>query len=341
MKDGHPSVSDSAINILVVDDDQDIREIIQRTIEFAGFHCLTATNGREALEILETSAVAVVLTDIKMPDLNGIELTKMIKERHRLDVIVMTGYAEGVQYEQVIEAGASDFVKKPISPKEIIIRLKRVIRERHLLAERNKAHSELKKSLEKLGLALDQTVNALASTVEMKDPYTSGHQRRVTQIACAVAEEMGLTHTQVDGIRIAGLLHDIGKISVPSEILSKPGKLTAAEFNLLKDHPRMGHDILKGIEFPWPISNIVIQHHEHIDGSGYPSGLTGSELLLEAKIVCVADVVEAMSSHRPYRPSLGIGSAIEEIKKNRGIHYDADIVDVVLKLFREKGFTIE
>lgn len=329
------------VNILVVDDDQDIREIIQRTIEFTGFQCLTATNGSEALKILETRHVAVVLTDIKMPDINGIDLTKMIKERHGLDVIVMTGYAEGIQYEQVIEAGASDFVKKPVSPKEIIIRLKRVIRERHLLDERNKAHAELQKSLEKLGLALDQTVTALASTVELKDPYTSGHQRRVMQIACAVAEEMGLAHSQIDGIRIAGLLHDIGKISVPSEILSKPGQLTDAEFNLLKDHPRMAHEILKGVEFPWPIGKIVLQHHEYIDGSGYPVGLKDGDLLLESKIVCVADVVEAMSSHRPYRPSLGIEFALGEIERSKGIRYDAGVVNAALKLFREKGFAIE
>ena len=333
-------LSDSA-SILVVDDDKDIREIIQRTLEFGGYECITAANGTEALELLESKTVDIVIADIKMPGLNGITLTKIINEKYNSDVIIITGYGNGLTYERVIETGAKDFMKKPLSPQELLIRSKRILRERNLLSERNKTGEALESTVLKLRKTLDQTVNALASTVEMRDPYTFGHQRRVTQIACAIGADMGLSEDQIDGIQIAGLLHDIGKISIPSEILSKPGQLTQAEFNLLKDHPQIGYHILKKIEFPWPVCQIVLQHHEHLDGSGYPSGITDQDILLEAKILSVADVVEAMSSHRPYRASLGIESALEEISKNQGILYEPAVVEACFKVFQDFQFTLD
>jgi PAS domain S-box-containing protein/putative nucleotidyltransferase with HDIG domain len=209
------------------------------------------------------------------------------------------------------------------------------------ITERRQAQEDLRQSLERLQMTLEGTVNSLASAIEMRDPYTAGHQRRVTQLACAIAEEMGLPGEQIDGLRLAGLVHDIGKINVPAEILSKPGPLTELEFGLIKMHPQVGYDILKEIEFPWPVAQIVLQHHERMDGSGYPQGLSGEEIILEARILAVADVVEAMSSHRPYRPSRGIDEALEEISHNRGILYDPEVVDACLKLFAEKGFKLE
>jgi len=200
---------------------------------------------------------------------------------------------------------------------------------------------DLIKSFKKLQKSLESTANSLASAVEIRDPYTSGHQKRVTKLACAIATDMGLTNDQVEGIRITGLLHDIGKISVPAEILSKPGRLTDIEFNLIKNHPQTGYEILKNIEFPWPVAQIVLQHHERMDGSGYPQGLKGKETMLAAKILAVADVMEAMASHRPYRPALGIEAALEEIAKNKGILYDPKVVDVCVKLFIKKGFNFE
>jgi len=173
---------------------------------------------------------------------------------------------------------------------------------------------------------------ALASTAEIRDPYTSGHQKNVTKLASSIAEHMGLSAELIKGLRIAGLLHDIGKISVPAEILSKPGKITKDERNIIKNHCRVGYDILKGIEFPWPIAKIVLQHHERMDGSGYPLGIRGEEILLEARIIAVADVIEAMSSHRPYRAALGLDEALEEIRKNRGISFDPEVVDACLDL---------
>jgi len=206
------------------------------------------------------------------------------------------------------------------------------------ISERKQAEEERRQSFERLRKALEETVNALASAVEMRDPYTAGHQKRVTELACAIAKEMALPEEQIEGLRLAGLIHDIGKIRVPGEILSKPGKLSHIDFGAIEIHPQVGHDILKSVEFPYPVAQIVLQHHERMDGSGYPWQLKGKEILLEARILAVADVVEAIASHRPYRPSLGINKALEEISQNKGILYDPKVVDTCLKLFKEKGF---
>ncbi|MBW2045236.1 MAG: PAS domain S-box protein [Deltaproteobacteria bacterium] len=201
-----------------------------------------------------------------------------------------------------------------------------------------KAEQELKQSLAKLRRITGATIQAMVQTVEVRDPYTAGHQRRVGDLARAIATHMKLTPGQIDCIRMAGAIHDIGKISVPAEILSKPGSLTDLEFNLIKSHPSVGYDILKGIDFPWDIATIVLQHHEKLDGSGYPQGLSEENILPEARILVVADVVEAMASHRPYRPALGIERALEEISAKKGLLYDPDAVDTCIRLFKKKGF---
>jgi PAS domain S-box-containing protein/putative nucleotidyltransferase with HDIG domain len=200
--------------------------------------------------------------------------------------------------------------------------------------------SALKASLEKMGRVVDETVEALASALETRDLYTGSHQRRVASLACAIAGEMkGIGDDQMKGIRTAATLHDIGKLHVPFELLNKPGHLEDIELALIKKHPQAGYDILKGIEFPWPVARIVQQHHEHLDGSGYPAGLKGDGILPEARIIGVADVVEAMSSHRPYRPGKGIDAALQEIHNARGSLYDPKAVDACLALFR-KGFVL-
>jgi PAS domain S-box-containing protein len=209
------------------------------------------------------------------------------------------------------------------------------------ITERKQAEEEVKRSYEQLRETLHATVNALASTVEMKDQYTAGHQPRVTQLACAIAEKMGLPAEQIEGIRMAASIHDLGKVIVPAEILNKPGPLTEIQYEMIKMHPRAGYDILKGIEFPWPVAQIILQHHELMDGSGYPQGLSGEEIMVEARILIVANVVEAMTSHRPYRPAFDIKEALAEISKNRGILYDAAVADACLQLFIEKGFTLD
>ncbi len=206
------------------------------------------------------------------------------------------------------------------------------------ITTRKRAEEELRASMDRLRKAMGGTVRAMALTVESRDPYTAGHQQRVANLARAIAQEMGLPRDRVDGIRMAGVIHDVGKVSVPAEILSKPGRITEIEFSIIKTHAQVGYDILKNIDFPWPIADMVLQHHEKMNGTGYPSGLSGDAIMPEARVLVVADVVEAMVSHRPYRPALGIDSALDEIRKNRGVLYDGDAVDACLRLFEEKGF---
>ena len=198
-----------------------------------------------------------------------------------------------------------------------------------------------KQAEERLKKTMNATIETVSRMIEAKDPYTAGHQQRVSQLAVAIAKELNIPQDKIEGIRIASLIHDIGKMGIPTEILSKPIVLTDVEFNLIKGHSQIGYNVLKSIEFPWPVEEIVLQHHEKMNGSGYPRGLKGDEILSEAKIIGVADVVEAMSSHRPYRPALGIDAALEEISKNRGIFYDPEIVVICLRLFKEKGFKFE
>jgi len=207
--------------------------------------------------------------------------------------------------------------------------------------ERKQAEKKLQESHQRLQKTMNATIDTMSKIIEAKDPYTSGHQRRVCQLAVAIARELGLSEDKIEGIRIASLIHDIGKIGLPTEILSKPTKLNDIELSLIKGHSQIGYDILKSIDFLYPIAQIVLQHHERLNGSGYPNKLKGDEILLEAKIVGLADVVEAMSSHRPYRPALGIDRALEEISQNKGILYDPKVVDACLKLFKEKGFKFE
>jgi len=198
-----------------------------------------------------------------------------------------------------------------------------------------------KESAERMRKSLGATVQAIAVIVETRDPYTAGHQRKVADLARAIATEMKLPADRIDVIRMASSIHDLGKISVPAEILSTPNKLTALEFSLIKTHAQSGYDILKDIEFPGPVARIIREHHERINGAGYPQGLVGEEILLESRILAVADVVEAMASHRPYRPAIGLDAALAEIENNKGTLYDVDAVDACLRLFREKGFQLE
>jgi PAS domain S-box-containing protein/putative nucleotidyltransferase with HDIG domain len=209
------------------------------------------------------------------------------------------------------------------------------------ITERRQIENEVKESYQKLHRTMEGAIEAIASISETRDPYTAGHQRRVAKLASAIAREMRLSEELVAKIRIAGLLHDIGKVAIPAELLSKPGKLNETEFDLIKMHPQVGKEILKTMELPWIICPIVLQHHERLDGSGYPRGLSGNSISLEARILAVADVVEAMASHRPYRPSLGIDAALKEIVDNKGKLYDAQVVDVCLTLFVDKGFKFD
>lgn len=209
------------------------------------------------------------------------------------------------------------------------------------ITEHKLLDEERNENFKRIQETLEATVNAIAMIVEARDPYTTGHQMRVSKLARAIAKEMGMNTDQINFIKTAAFIHDIGKISIPSEILSKPTQLTKLEFELIKTHPQSGYNILKDIKFPWPVATVILQHHERMDGSGYPQKIKGENILPESRILAVADVVEAISSHRPYRPTLGINYALEEITKNRGILYDPAVVDVCLKIFLEKNFSFE
>jgi PAS domain S-box-containing protein/putative nucleotidyltransferase with HDIG domain len=234
---------------------------------------------------------------------------------------------------------------KPLTPVEVESRIiesggrKMIVSAVRDITERKRTEEELRQTSERLQRAIEGAINAVALTTEIRDPYTAGHQQRVAKLACFIGRELGLPEKQIEGIRVAGTLHDIGKIYVPAEILSRPGRLRKNEINLVKDHAQVGYDLLSTIEFPWPVAKIVLQHHERMNGSGYPLGISDDDILLEAQIMGVADVVEAMASHRPYRPALSIEEALLEILQQRGVLYAAEAVDACIKLFTKKGFT--
>jgi PAS domain S-box-containing protein/putative nucleotidyltransferase with HDIG domain len=223
----------------------------------------------------------------------------------------------------------------PIIRDERVVAVQGVMRD---ITQRKKAEEAARNGTLKLVKAMEDTLQAMAMIVEMRDPYTAGHQRRVAQLACSIAEVIDLPADRVTGLRLAGIIHDIGKVRVPSEILTNPNALSEAEMSIIRMHPTLGYDVLKTLDLPWPVAEIVHQHHERMNGSGYPGGLSGDSIILEARILAVADVVEAIASHRPYRPARGIGEALDEVSRQKATLYDADVVDACIKTFRDRLF---
>jgi|GEM_PF-765859 len=332
------ALQDKPINILVVDDEEAIGRMLQTGIQLAGYHCLAAGSPSSALRLLAEHHVDVVVTDIRMPEMSGIELGRIVKARYDADVIIMTGYVDDFNYEDIVQQGASDFIQKPVRIAEFIARLKRVIGERASRQGRLQALRDLELNLDKLRRAMEGIVQAIAVVVEKRDPYTAGHQQRVAELACAAAQELGLRDDDIYGLRMASVIHDLGKITVPDGILARPGRLSDLEYQLIKNHVQAGYDILKQIEFPWPLADIILQHHERLNGSGYPRGLRDEEIMIQARILSVADVFETMASHRPYRPSLGLQCAVDELRDNSGTLYDPQVVSVFLRLVEEGRF---
>lgn len=473
---------DEKESILIVDDDESTGDILTLILNKKGYKTEIARSGREALEKARRRFFNLALLDIRLPDMEGIELIAPLKEIHPdMAMIIVTAYASVDNAVRALNEGASGYITKPLSMDKLLTMVSEELEKQHLImenqrlhqaaqqelferkraeydlnkrvkeldclygigvanliekigapseeiyqeiadllpeawqypetaaarvtigskefkthnykktewrqssdikvnkakagtveivylepktaadegpflkeerllidavaeqlgriTERKRAEKELKHYSEKLRELIEEITQAIAATAELRDPYTAGHQQRVAQLACAIAREMKLSPETIKEIRVAGTLHDIGKIHIPSEILTKPGRLTEIEFNMIKTHPEAGYNILKTIQFPWPVAPVVFQHHERSNGSGYPSGLSAKDILPEARILAVADVVEAMSSHRPYRPARGIDKALAEISQNRGTLYDPQVVDVCLKLFAEKGFS--
>ncbi len=208
------------------------------------------------------------------------------------------------------------------------------------VTDRKRAVELLSEQMRRLESTMFGTVRAIAAITELRDPYTAGHERQVAAVARALGAELGLSADRCHGLEMIGLLHDIGKVAIPAQILAKPSALSTLEFEMVKTHPEAGAEILKGLEFPWPVAETILQHHERLDGSGYPGGLKGEQILLEARIIAVADVVAAMSAHRPYRPTLGVAAALEEITNHGRARYDQQVARACARLFREKGFRL-
>lgn len=327
--------------ILVVDDDCKILRLFRRILERKSYHCSVAENARDARRQLKNGRFDLVFCDVNMPGESGLDFIRHIAaEWPETAVIMVSGVDDPDVAEAALEIGAYGYIIKPFEANEVIINTSSALRRQRLEVQKRTYMEKLEALVDirtaKLQETLDNFVPVIALIVESRDPYTAGHQSRVAEFACIIAKEMGLPEDRIKGIRMAASIHDLGKISIPSEILSKPSRLSALEFELIKTHPDVGYDILKNIEFSWPIADIVRQHHERIDGSGYPLGLTGGDLLIESKIIAVADTIEAMASHRPYRVAFEINSAVQEIGRNRGKHFDSEVVDACLSAIEKQ-----
>jgi putative two-component system response regulator len=339
--------------VLIVDDERGMRLSLSAFLKNEGHDVRDAEDVSSALEVLEGYEADVVVSDIIMPGRTGVQLLGRIQELDRgISVVLLTGEPNVETASAAVRQGAFDYLAKPINKAALIAVVARAARakEQHdlnlrLSAENNLYRSNLEGLVEtrtaELSAALKGTIGVITQILGTRDPYTAGHQRRVASLSRAIADELGLDDELAEGIEMAALVHDVGKISVPAEILSKPTRLSTAEFDLIKDHSQVGYEILSQVTFPWPIADVIQQHHERLDGSGYPNGLKGDAVRSEARIIAVADVVEAMASHRPYRASLGIDVALEEITRLRGIAFDPEVVDACVHLFSSGNYQLE
>jgi putative two-component system response regulator len=306
----------------VVDDDESPREVIHDFLVMEGYDCRMATSAEEAIGILDQIDVSLVITDINMPGMSGVELLKCIKSNYTADTLVMTGYIGKYSYEDIIEAGADDFITKPVSGQEIVLRVKRILRERHLVQESRQAHEDLK------GAYLD-TINRLSMAAEYKDEDTGDHIVRIGLFCSFLAEKMGMSAKEALNIRYASPMHDVGKIGIPDKILLKPGKLTDEEFEIMKTHTTIGAKILdrSKSDILRMAHRIALYHHEKWDGRGYPMGLGGSDIPLEARIVSVFDTFDALTNRRPYKEPYPLDLALNIIREQRGKQFDPAVHD--------------
>jgi putative two-component system response regulator len=324
---------------LIIEDNQADVDLIREALPETGpvsFRFETVTRLSEALLRLKSGGIDLILLDLGLPDSQGLKTYHNLSEAtSHIPVIILTSDDNEEMAVFAVREGAQDYLIKGQIGGSLLTRAVRYAVERKRTEEKNQ------ETMEHLRKAVHTTIQVLLLAIETKDPYTAGHQRRATDLARAIATDMGLPQNIIEGIRIAGAIHDIGKIPIPVEILSKPSKLSTIEYSLIKEHARHGYEILNDVESPWPLAEMAHQHHERMDGSGYPLGLKGKDILLEARILAVADVVEAMASFRPYRPTPGIDAALEEIEKNVEVLYERAAVEACLRLFREKGFMFE
>ena len=327
--------------ILVIDDDQDILELVSSILTRQGYAPFSAADGEQGLELFKKKKPAIVLTDINMPGISGIEILKQVKQiSPTAQVIIFSGFGTTDNVIEALRLGANDYLAKPFNIELLLHTVARCNERYELIKDRMGRKAILEESVRERTAALTdtlhETVRALGLITEKRDPYTAGHQSRVALLAVAIGRKIELAPGKIETIKVAGLLHDIGKVAVPVELLVKPSGLSTIEKRLMKTHPQAGYEIIRGIPFAQSlgkdISEMVRNHHERLDGSGYPRGLLKDQLELEARIISVADVIEAMSSHRPYRPALDMTAARAEITEKRGTAYCPDCVDACIAL---------
>lgn len=319
--------------VLIVEDNAGDARLVQVLLaEIGGFELTWKQGLHEAIAWLADHNPDAVLLDLSLPDSQGVHtIDAMRSAAPDLAVVVCTGLNDEAVGVAAVKRGCQDYLVKGQGDGQMIGRTITYAVERKAI-ERERAQST-----ERMKRVMLQTVRAVSLTLEMRDPYTAGHQRRVAQLAVAIGERMGLDPNMLEGLHTGALIHDLGKINVPSDFLSRPGKLSEAAFAVIKSHPEVGAEIVGEIDFPWPVAQMIRQHHERLDGTGYPLGLKGSQIILEARILGVADVVEAISSHRPYRPSLGIEAALKEIQDKSGTCYDPAVVEACLRVIHDNG----
>lgn len=328
------------IRILMLEDEPTDAELIERVLREAAlsFIVLRADNGEDFIEALVNFGPQIVLADCKLPNFDGLTAVGLVRRMDaELPLIVITGALSDEEASELIRAGANDYVLKDRLAR-LPSAVQRAVTEAEGRRERKRIEQALRESEANLRESLKLAVKAISTALEMRDPYTAGHQKRVAELAIAIAKELGMEEFRIEGLSLAAAIHDIGKISVPAEILTKPSRLTSLEYRIIQGHVESAYEIIKDAKFPWPVGDIIMQHHERLNGSGYPKGLRGDAILLESRIVAVADVVESMLSHRPYRPARGLDAAMAEIEEGKGVLYDPAVVDACKGLFLEKGF---
>ena len=339
--------------ILVVDDEKSIRVTLCEFLRLDGFDAENAPDVVSACDMLAVKEYDVVVSDVIMPRGSGMELLAYVRNRSAsIQFIVMTGEPSVDTAIKAVQHGANDYLVKPIN-REVLLRavrnaarVKELTDQKAVLELANQAYQRnlefiVERRTNELQSAMQGIISLLSSVVEARDPYTAGHQRRVGNLSAAIAGKLGLDGRTTGLLRIIGYIHDIGKISIPTEILSKPGELNQIEHMMIQNHPLASYEMLTRVDLPRIINETIFQHHERCDGSGYPRGLTGREISAEAQILMVADVVEAMMSHRPYRPALGLDAALAEIQANAGVRYNPGIVAACVALFLDDGYQIE
>lgn len=335
--------------IVIVDDNPNNLRVLSSMLQQFGYKVRPALDGAMAIKSIIANPPDLVLLDIRMPEMDGYEVCRQLKSNPltaEIPVIFISALQDTEDKVAAFKSGGVDYITKPFQLEEVLARVKahlslyQIQRDLQTMVEdRSKeltaALITLNESQKQYTHILEQTIQAISLTIEKRDPYTAGHQTRVSQLSVAIAKEMKLDEQLIEGLRLGAMVHDIGKIYIPAEILNRPGKLSDIEFMLIKTHSQVGHDIMENVQFPWPVAEMILQHHERMDGSGYPQGLKGEAILLEARIIAVADVLESMACHRPYRAALGITKGLTEIRSGENTLYDTNVVNACLRLFEK------